>query len=264
MTDRYARTVWTADIQGGDYPMQGLKAEALTSPQTGPGFRVIAIPGTPSRDYMFRRVLERTPDDLELIMVTRAGYGGPLYGADAKEPVLDLDDQIKAIEPILSAPTERKTIVMGVSYGGALAFKCALDHPDLVDGVLSVAMLVHEPRDFVKNVVSLGGTPGINQALPQYLKNARREVIARRTQIGPLFDRFKTISQPVSVMHGTLDHLVPLKAAQDLLDLLGPNADTVFREIPNGTHFLELERPNLIHAELRGLMGRLGGAQEIA
>lgn len=264
MTDRYARTLWTADIQGGNYPMAGLKAEALTKPETDQGFRVIAIPGTPSRDYMFRRVLERTPDDVEMIMVTRAGYGGALYGPDAKEPVLDLDDQVKAIEPILHAPTDRKTIVMGVSYGGALAFKCALDYPDLVQGVLSVAMLVHEPRDFVKNVVSLGGTPGINQALPQYLKNARREVIARRSQIGPLFERFKTIGQPITILHGTLDHLVPLSAAHDLMQLLGPRDDMVFSEVPNGTHFLELERPNLIHDQLRALMSRLGSSQAAA
>lgn len=255
---RYHSINYRADIQGGDYPMHALHAPALEKPQAGlPPIRIIAIPGTPSRDYVFYRFLARARADLEVTMVTRAGYGGDSYGEGVHEPVLSFEDQVKAIAPLFEKDDGKRTLIFGVSYGGALSLKCALDYPDYIDAVMTVAMLVHEPRAYVRGSVKLGGVPGINHALPQYLKNARREVIARRAQIKPLFEKLKTIHQPVTILHGNRDNLVPLSAAKDLQSYFSADQDVRFQLIKNGTHYLECERPNLLYKELDLLNERI-------
>lgn len=246
--------------------MTALLAPAIETPRTGKPWRVVAIPGTPSRDYVFLRFLARAPADMEVVMVRRAGYGGPHYGSGRLSPVLDFNEQVRAIAPLFQKDDGKQTIIMGVSYGGALALKCALDFPDYIHGAITVAMLVSEPRAYVRSAVSLGGALGVHHALPNYLKTARREVIGRRSQIGPLFDRLKTLKQPVTVMHGNRDTLVPLSAAHELLDYLGPNSDVDFCHVDGGTHYLECERPNLIYQEIEKLKGRIanGAREEIA
>ncbi len=250
---RYAPITWTAEIQGGNYPMAGLQAAS----NRADGWRIVAIPGTPSRDYVFYRFLARAPEYMEVTMVTRAGYGGGAYGEDSKDPVLDFNDQVKAIAPLFEKSDGKKTIILGVSYGGALALKCALDYPNHIHGAMTVAMLVHEPRTYVKGAIRLGGVVGINHALPQYLKNARREVIGRREQIGPLFARLKTMHQPVTILHGNRDNLVPLSAAKDLQGYFTDQQDVQFQLVQNGTHYLECERPNMLYEEIEKLKARI-------
>ncbi len=245
---RYSRIHWTANIQGGDYPMSGLLAPALKEG----AWRVVAIPGTPSRDHVFYRFLAKAPEDMEVAMVSRAGYG-PKTG----EPVLDFDEQVRSIAPLFTKDDGRKTIILGVSYGGALSLKCALDYPDHIVGALTVAMLVNEPRAYVRASLPLALLPGIKQILPKHLHNARQEVAGRRAQIGPLFDRLKTLDIPVTILHGDADTLVPLQAAHDLKAHFTEEQDVQFSLVKRGSHYLECERPNRLYEEIEGLKARI-------
>ncbi len=253
---RYRKISYQADILGGNYPMQALHVPAREETTGDQEWRVIAIPGTPSRDYVFYRFLHHAPDNMEVTMVTRAGYLGGHYGTGISDPVLSFDDQVKAIAPLFQKDDGRRALIMGVSYGGALALKSALDYPQYVDGVMTVAMLVHEPRAYVRAGIKLGGVPGINHILPQYLKNARREVIARRAQITPLFDDLKKMHQPVTIIHGNRDSLVPLSSVKDLKSYFTNEQDVEFSLAKNGSHYLECERPRFLYQELEKLKKR--------
>ena len=145
---------------------------------------------------------------------------------------------------------------MGISYGGALALKCALDYPDHIDGVMTVAMLVDEPRGYVKPVVQLANLPFINPLLPQHLKNAAREVVTRRPQIGPLFNKLQSLTCPVTIVHGDRDHLVSLTSAHRLRHYFSNDADISLEEVAGGSHFLECEQPDLIYSLVAALKHR--------
>ena len=121
-------------------------------------------------------------------------------------------------------------------------------------------MLVSEPRPYVLASMRLGALPGLRQALPGYLHNARAEVEGRRAQIGPLFARLKDLKVPVSVLHGDLDTLVPLSAAQELCSYLGP--DHEFELIRGGTHYLELQYPKRLYQAIRRLIARIESGGE--
>jgi len=256
---RYHPFSYTAPILEGDYPMGGLIAPQLAPPENGPAWRVVVIPGTPSRDYIYYRLLARAPDDMEVVMVRRAGYGGRSYGKGVTNAVLSFDDQVKSIEPVLKLGDKKPTIIMGVSYGGALALKSALEYPDLIHGVFTVAMLVDRPRGYVESAVRLAHLPGIYHALPQHLKNAAREVMGRKSQIGSLFERLPNLTQPVTILHGNRDQLVSLSSAHRLGDYFGDKKDVEVREFHNGTHYMECERPNMIYSEIEQLKARIAG-----
>ena len=249
MHKRYSRITYTAPILGG------YEATADVAPSDGK-WRVVGIPGTPSRPHMFRRFLEQAPDDFEVVVPNRPGYGGPKWGKGVREPVLSFDDQVAAFAPFFDKDDGKKTIVLGVSYGGALALKCALDFPDRVHGAVTVAMLVTEPRGYVQSVVPLAGAPGIKQVLPGYLHNSRAEVSGRREQIGAVFDRLETYTRPVSILHGDLDNLVALSDAEVLQGYFGPDADVEFQLIKGGTHYLELQFPQKLYNAIRGVIAR--------
>lgn len=246
---RYSRVSYTAPILGG-YEMTYDHA-----PSDG-AWRVLAIPGTPSRPHMFRRFLEQAPDDLEIIVPNRAGYGGPMWGEGVRAPVLSFDDQVAAFAPLIDKDDGKKTIVVGVSYGGALALKTALDFPNRVAGAVMVAMLVSEPRPYVSKSVKLAEWPVVRDVLPGYLHNARKEVAGRREQIGPLFDRLKELKVPVTILHGDLDTLVAPEAASELQTYFAEGVDKEFELIKGGTHYLELQMPQRVFKAIRGVIER--------
>ncbi|MEM9899591.1 MAG: alpha/beta fold hydrolase, partial [Pseudomonadota bacterium] len=196
------------DMSGTPYEMT---AQTARSPKSK--WRVIGIPGTPSRPYMWTRFVRKAPEDLDVSAVNRAGYGGAWYGDHRRPPVLSLDDQIAALAPLIEGD-DRPAIVVGVSYGGALSLKAAMEFPRHIKGAVSVAALITEPRAYVRALLPAGDWPIIKQALPCHLHNAIAEVGGRRDQVGAIFSQLKKYQQPVTILHGNLDTLVPQSDAK--------------------------------------------------
>ena len=82
--------------------MRALRAACEGGDQNADRWRLIIFPGSPSREYLFYRLLARTPSGLEVTVITRAGYGGGSYGASARPVVSSFEDQIAAAAPLLT------------------------------------------------------------------------------------------------------------------------------------------------------------------
>ncbi|MGF1543384.1 MAG: alpha/beta fold hydrolase [Parvularculaceae bacterium] len=218
-------------------------------------WRVVVIPGAPSRRHMTARLRGTAPREYEVVAPLRAGYGGPGYGADARPAVLDFDDQVAALRPLISAG-ERKSILIGISYGGLISLGCALAAPERVAGVVLVAPFVTEPRGWVRAVLPLADVAPIRAVLPRYLKNARAEVDARRPQVAPLLDRLGALARPVILLHGDIDALVPLSDSRLLAERLPAACAPELRVARLGGHYLELERPRWIWSAVRCVIAR--------
>ncbi|MEL6257793.1 MAG: alpha/beta fold hydrolase [Pseudomonadota bacterium] len=230
--------------------MSGLRARA-SSPSK---WRVVIIPGAPSKFVLFQRLLRLAPPQLDVSVVMRAGYGDSRR--TRREPILSFEEQIAAIMPLLQQQDDCRTIVMGVSYGGALALKAAIDNPHLIGGVLTCAMLVDKPRSFANVAVEIGGMFGVQGLLPEDAFIARHEIVSRRSQIAPIFSRLSEMRQPVSILHGDRDHLVSLGSARELRAYFRQDADISLTVVPGGTHYIEFERPRLVLGELQKLINR--------
>lgn len=217
-------------------------------------WRLIVFPGTPARKYLFERFLRLAPDDLEVVLLARPGYG-----RGHAQAYLSFEDQIAAARPFLG---DKKVVTMGVSYGGQLALKTALENPGEVKGVVTVAALVNEPRPYVQPFVDLGDAPVIRDLLPRTLHYARAEVAGRRQQIAQLFGRLKDLDAPVTILHGDVDHLVSREDARTLKNYFGPGRDVEFREIKGGSHFLEAQFPKQVYAAVKSTIARSEAREE--
>ncbi|MAW78595.1 MAG: hypothetical protein CMI63_00005, partial [Parvularcula sp.] len=172
----------------------------------------------------------------------------------------DFDEQVAAAKPFLpgGAFGDKKIVTLGVSYGGELALKTALDFPEAVKGVVTVAALIDEPHDYALELEKLGDVEGIQQYVPNRWLKVRKEIAGRRAQIGPLLDRAATIEAPVEVIHGDFDAIVPKSNAQKLMRVL-PKERAELEIIPGGTHYLELQYPRRLHKAIGRVIERAEG-----
>lgn len=241
MARRYREITYRAPLK------EPVETQAYVAEAPG-DWRLVVFPGTPARKYLFERFLRLAPEGLEVVLIARPGFGrGHL------RPWLDFEDQVAAARPFLEG---KKIVTMGVSYGGELALKAALDFPKEVKGAVTVAALVSEPRPYVQPFVDFAGHPFVSALLPRTLHHSRAELAGRRQQIGPLFDRLKELKAPVTILHGDVDHLVDFADARALRGYFAEGADVELKMVPGGSHFLEMQFPKLVHEAVQGVIKR--------
>lgn len=233
-----------------------LEIDAFHRPAKG-DWRVFVFTGTPSNRLIYQRFLRVAPSDLDVVVVTRPGFGKGHESA-----VTDFDDQVSALKPFLPGGEfgDKKIITMGVSYGGELALKAALDFPEAVKGVVTVAALIDEPHDYALQLEKLGGASGVEPYVPNRWQKVRAEVAGRRSQIGPLLGRLDKLRTPVEILHGDFDALVPQSNAQTLMRAL-PEGLAGLEIVPGGTHYLEGQYPRRIYRAISRVIERANTAQ---
>lgn len=243
----------TTSIEEFSFPAplsEPMETEAYRCGDKDDPWRLIVFPGTPCRKELFYRFLRVAPKGIEVIVLSRPGFG-----RGHKKPILDFKEQAKTARPFLG---EKKTIVLGVSYGGGLALTTALENPGDVHGVVTVAALVTEPFDYAKALADLGGHPWVRPLVPNRLHIVRAEIEGRRAQIGPLWERLDELKVPIEVVHGDFDSLVSLSDAERLCEIIERKSGTRpdFDKVPGGTHYLELQYPRRLFSAVERVMAR--------
>ncbi len=216
-------------------------------------WRLFVFTGTPSNKFIYQRFLRVAPPDIDVVVITRPGFA-----KGDKEAVTDFNEQVAAIKPFLpgGAFGDKKVVTMGVSYGGELALKAALDFPDAVKGALTCAALIDEPHDYAKTLERIGGDARFEEYVPNRWQKVRAEIAGRRAQIGPLLDRLKGYHGPVEVIHGDFDGMVPRSNSEKLYDSLSEVSRGLLDIVPGGTHYLEGQYPRRVHAAVRRVIDR--------
>ncbi len=163
---------------------------------------------------------------------------------------------IEAVE--LTAP-----IVIGHSMGGGIALTLALDHPDSIGGVGVIGSAAQMPvtdqildglqSDFDATVDMIVKFSWPREAVAVYRETGRRHMKA----CGPaavhadfvacanysVKDRLADITHPALVIAGEKDKMVPMKAAERLVEGL---PDATLSVVPNAGHFLHFDAPGRV------------------
>jgi pimeloyl-ACP methyl ester carboxylesterase len=130
----------------------------------------------------------RLSGDMRVLMADRPGHG---Y-SDRFEDAETLGAQARQMAGVLDqlAPGE-KAVIVGHSFGGAVALRLALDRPDLVSGLVLLAPVTHDWGD--------GGTAWYN-------------TLAAPPVIGPMFSQLLPLAGPAQVKGGISSVFKPAPA----------------------------------------------------
>lgn len=176
-----------------------------------------------------------------IVSVDRPGYGMskdlPVM-PDLKAQAALLADLVRQVRP------DGKAILVGHSYGGPLAARMAMDHPEITAGLVLVGASIM-PEDDTRWYNHVAEYPPISWLLPAPLTAANDEILGLTTGLQDMLPLWKEIKVPVVMVHGSED------------DLVDPaNVDFAKREITNAPveavwlegegHFIPWERPEAV------------------
>jgi hypothetical protein len=176
----------------------GWKISALATPRERPApLKIVVVPGAPSWGEYWAPLLAAMPLDREMVVVDRPGFA-------ASEPAICVPDiriQAIALSPLLEAAPGQKILLVGQSYGAAIATVMAARQPKSLAGVVLLSSFLGEPGPTARFLVNLG-------------------------------------MRMLSLIHGDADDFAPIELAERLVKETRSRAPMRFISVPGANHFL--------------------------
>lgn len=164
-------------------------------------------------------------------------------------------------------------VVVGHSMGGAVALQLALDHPDLVDGLVLIAsgpqlfvpdaafeLATADHRAECERLLRKGWPAADDETIAEEVAamlEAGQQTLLADYEACRSFDvvaRLGEVGVPMLVVVGDNDALTPPSLAQKLSDGVG---QTILVVVPGAGHWVMKERPATVDLLLAGFLARL-------
>jgi pimeloyl-ACP methyl ester carboxylesterase len=229
----------------------GWTLSAVETPRKKPApYKFVVIAGSPSWSEYWAEFLSKLPQDREMIVVDRPGFGmsGP------KTPVHDIRLQAAALAPLLKVPFGQKVILVGHSYGAAIATLMAANNPGKVASLVLLSGYFSELGATSKFLVGLGSK--VMHVIPRDLRHAIIEVTGQKPQLTHMKDALSRLRVPVHVIHGDKDDYAPFEAAETLVKAVRTRRPVRFETVEGGDHFLHDGQPDKLMAALERCVPR--------
>lgn len=199
------RTHFTA---GGGH---GWRISALETPRPKPApWKIVVITGAPSWAEYWAEILAELPQDREMIVVDRPGYAG----SEPRVPVADIRVQAEALAPVLHAVRGQKVLLVGQSYGAAIASIMAHENPGRVAGLVLLSGFFGEAGPTARWLLDLGSKT--LPMIPRDLRHAVIEVQGQKPQLRHARRALARLNIPIHMIHGDQDDFAPLEIAERL------------------------------------------------
>lgn len=205
----------TSFIAGGHH---GWRISAIETPRARPApWKIVVITGAPSWAEYWAETLAALPQDREMIVVDRPGYAA----SEPRHPVPDIRVQAEALAPVLKARRGQKVLLVGQSYGAAIASLMADQNPRRVAGLVLLSGFFGEAGPTARWLLDVGGRT--LKLIPRDLRHAVIEVTGQKAQLRHATHALSRLRIPIHMIHGDKDDFAPLEAAERLV------AETVTR-----------------------------------
>jgi pimeloyl-ACP methyl ester carboxylesterase len=195
-------------------------------------WKIVVITGAPSWAEYWAPVLAALPCDREMVVVDRPGFA-------ASEPatcVPDLQLQADALAPLLETAPGQRVLLVGQSYGAAIATLMAARHPRGLGGLVLLSSYLGELGPTARWLIGLG--THATGFVPRDLRNAITEVTHQRDQLTLMRRFLPRLGVPVHVVHGELDDFAPIETARRLVEETRTRRPLRFHAVPGANHFL--------------------------
>ncbi|HXH20193.1 MAG TPA: alpha/beta hydrolase [Chitinophagales bacterium] len=214
---------------------------------------VMLVHGSPGswRDFQDNLADKELTLKARLVAIDRPGYGA----SSGRAAVTSLQLQAAALSDYLKANYPgRKAIWVGHSYGGAVIARIAMDHPQVVSGIIFLAASLDPQLERKKWFNELASWKVIRWLLPQILVTSNREIIALKQELERMLPLWQTIAVPVTIIQGTADRLVsPGNAAFTQRVLTNTNQLEV-QMIDRQGHLIPWQRAEVIRDAIEKLL----------
>lgn len=198
----------TSFVAGGGH---GWRISALETPRAVPApWKIVVITGAPSWAEYWSETLAELPQDREMIVVDRPGYAA----SEPLHPVTDIRVQAEALAPVLKAARGQKVLLVGQSYGAAIASIMTEQNPGKVAGLVLLSGFFGEAGPTARWLLDLGGKA--LKMIPRDLRHAVIEVTGQKPQLQHAKRALARVNVPIHIIHGDKDDFAPLEAAERL------------------------------------------------
>lgn len=211
----------------------GWKLSALVTPRARPTpWKIVVITGAPSWAEYWAPVLAALPADREMVVVDRPGFAG----SEPSICVPDLQLQADALAPLIETLPGQQVLLVGQSYGAAIATLMAARRPRRLGGLVLLSSYLGEMGPTARWIVGLGSRAfGV---IPRDLRNAVAEVTQQRDQLAIMRRWLPRLAVPIHMVHGELDDFAPIGAARRLAQEIHTRRPLRFHTAPGANHFL--------------------------
>jgi pimeloyl-ACP methyl ester carboxylesterase len=211
----------------------GWRISALESPRDKPApWKIVVITGAPSWSEYWAPALAALPKTREMIVVDRPGFAG----SEPFDCVPDIRVQAEALAPLLTAAPGQRILLVGQSYGAAIATLMAAAHPKRVAGVVLLSSFLGVTGPTARWLVDWGSR--VLRVIPRDLRNAVQEVSHQAEQLSYMRAALEELSVPVHVLHGDTDDFAPIELAERLVAETHTRHPMHFERMPGVNHFL--------------------------
>jgi pimeloyl-ACP methyl ester carboxylesterase len=211
----------------------GWRISALETPRAMPTpWKIVVITGAPSWAEYWAETLAELPADREMIVVDRPGYGA----SEPAEPVTDIRTQALALAPLLNAARGQKVMLVGQSYGAAIASLMAEANPGKVETLVLLSGFFGETGPTSRWLIDVGSKA--LKVIPRDLRHAVIEASGQRPQLSYAKRALSRVTIPIHMIHGDLDDFAPIEAAERLAAETVTRRPIDFVRTPGANHFL--------------------------
>ena len=149
-----------------------------------------------SRRFMDSDIVSR----FRIYAVDRPGYGYSGFG----DPEPSIQKQSEMIRPILDSLHQVKhpVIIVGSSYGASVACRLAMDHPELVDGLVLTGPSIGPGLERYFWFTHIIEFPAIRWFIPRLFRSANTEKVHHKKELESMLPFWKNIRVPVVYLQG--------------------------------------------------------------
>ncbi|MDO9248809.1 MAG: alpha/beta hydrolase [Phenylobacterium sp.] len=229
----------------------GWRLSAIESPRARPApWKIVVVTGAPSWAEYWAPAIAALPEDREMVVVDRPGYAG----SEPVEYVGDIGQQALALSPLLQAKPGQRILLVGQSYGAAIATLMASANPGKVAGLVLLSGYYGQPGPTAEWLLRVGAR--MLKIIPRDVRHAVLEVTNQAGQLEGMHAALRTLRVPVHVVHGDKDDFAPIELAEKLVAETRTRRPMRFERVSGANHFLNDGPAEDLLATLEGCIPR--------
>jgi len=150
--------------------------------------------------------------------------------------VHDIRVQAEALSPLLKAAPGQKVLLVGQSYGAAIAAIMAAENPGKVASLVLLSGFFGETGPTARWLIDMGSRA--LKMIPRDLRHAVTEASGQRPQLVHAKRALMQLSIPIHMIHGDKDDFAPIEVAEQLARETPTRRPLRFVRAPGANHFL--------------------------